>query len=83
MRRDLLGGDELNRGVFTRITGLTLRAGQASQTVADGGGVLAFTFVEDVVTVDVKARVNVIAALVARATGSKGSDSTSHGVAVV
>ena len=72
LRRDRLGGEELNRCVFPRITGLTLRAGQAAQTVADGGGVLAFTFVEDVVTVDVKARVDVIAALVARCNGLKG-----------
>ena len=72
VRRDRFGGDELNRSVFTRITGLTLRAGQAAQTVADGGGVLAFTFIEDVVAVDVKTRVNVVATLVARRNGLKG-----------
>ena len=72
LRRDRLGREELNRCVFPRITGLTLRAGQATQTVADGGRVLTFTFVEDIVTVDVKARVDVIAALVARCNGLKG-----------
>ena len=72
LRRDGLGGDELNRCVFARIAGLTLRAGQAAQTVADGGRVLAFAFIEDVVTVDVKARVNVIATLVARRNGLEG-----------
>ena len=66
------GCHELRRCVLTGITGLALRARKTSKSVAQDGGVLPFSRIENGVSVHVKSGVNAKSALVTRCKCIKG-----------